>query len=249
MKKSALTGIFILIAAIVLAQSKFSLAINTQLSISTGSLTPLPHSEYVGAYFEEPISFSPPQVSYGGGLSFDYQISENWLGRTGINYQQSRTDIQEYSVYGGAHDLNTNYSNFKSNTYHQVQIPLSIVWQFGSAKYRPFLGGGILFHQFFQSDNLSTARLEQQTKLTPAQNSTIHWMINAGIRIHQKIGLELQHAFSAGDQVNTYSDFIPFPCAAIAGVPLTGPCGNHLNVYSPSIFRSFLALKVSYYLL
>ncbi|MEO0728245.1 MAG: outer membrane beta-barrel protein, partial [Bacteroidota bacterium] len=230
MKKSALTGIFILIAAFVLAQSKFSLAINTQLSIPTGSLAPLPHSEYIGTYFEEPISFSPPQVSYGGGLSFDYQISKNWLGRTGINYQQSRTDIQEYSVYGGAHDLNTSYSNFKSNIYHQVQIPLSIVWQFGSAKYLPFLGGGILFHQFFQADNLSTARLEQQTELTPTQNSTIHWMINAGIRIHQKIGLELQYAFGARDQINTYSAYIPFPCAVIGGVPPTGPCGNHLNV-------------------
>ncbi|MEO0878015.1 MAG: hypothetical protein AAFY48_25720, partial [Bacteroidota bacterium] len=170
-------------------------------------------------------------------------------GRTGINYQQSRTDIQEYSVYGGAHDLNTNYRNFKSNTYHQVQVPLSIVWQFRPAKYRPFLGGGILFNQFFQSDNLSTARLEQQTKLTPAQSSTIHWMINAGVRIHQKIGLELQYAFGTGEQVISSSEFIPFPCAVIADVPLTGPCGNHINVYSPSIFRSFLALKVSYYLL
>ena len=237
-----------LFAVFALAQSKFSVAINTQFGIHTGSFSEIPNAAAVNAHFENPFNF-PPTIAYGGGLSFDYKLSKHWIGRTGISYLSTSTDIQEYNIYGGAYDLNTSFRNSKSGIYHQVQIPLSIIWQFNQSKYTPFLGGGILFSHFFPSNNISTVGLEQQTELTPEQNDTVQWMLNAGIRIQQKIGVELQYTFGTRKSVISYSEFLPFPCAVIAGQTPTGPCGNHLDAYSPSVFRSFLGLKISYYLL
>lgn len=245
MKTTALTGIFMLFTVLVIAQNKFSLAVNTQLGVFTGTPDQLSNAEFVNSYFDEPFDFSPT-ISYGGGLSLDYGLSSNWIARSGINYLTTRTEIQEYSVYGGAYDTNISFNNFNSNVCHQVQVPLSIVWQLGQSKYQPFVGGGILWSRFFLSKN-SIVGLQQEVQLAPQRRNNAQWTINAGMNIQQKIGIELQYAFGTGNRVNTHREFLPFPCAVIAGLPPTGPCGNDYSAYSRSVFSSTLGLKITYH--
>ena len=125
MKTSTLTGLFLLITVFALAQNKFPLTINTQFGVQLGSHSSLPNAAFIDTHFESQFDFSPTMV-YGVGLSFDYPLTKQWIARSGMMLLNTRADIHEYNVYGGAHDINMSFNDTKNNSYFQVQIPLSI---------------------------------------------------------------------------------------------------------------------------
>lgn len=245
MKKRILTGVLIFTSLGLWAQNKFSLILNTQIGTHPSVHKNLPISEYENHFFDDVYGFSPT-IRYGGGLSINYNFSDITVARLGIEYLRSHEEILEYNIYGGAHDVTADLNSKKLRSYHQLQIPLTIIKKFGQGRYRPFGGGGILINQFFRSKKAGIIGL--QKSLLPRHKIHPQMIINAGLSIQEKLSFELQYTFGRKETINTYSELVPFPCAVSSALPIIGPCANHLNIYSQADFGSFLSLKIGYQL-